>query len=184
MSCNAKKVRCSYMGTKPSAEFILSSDEEVVIPRPKKAKTSGLVLRAGKVSVEVRKSADGPAKILDAIWQQNTLLCELLIFQEQTALATSVLAQSAWPMTNYLGRIAHTLEARNEGEGEGEGALGSGSGKKKGEGKEKGQGENAANRSGNRDGDKDRNGDKDGDRDEDEDGNGEEDEDETMGRSM
>jgi hypothetical protein len=83
MSCSAKKVRCSFLGGKPSAEVNLSSDEEVTTPRPKKPKASGIVPKAGKVSVEVARSADGSAKILDAIRQQNLLLNDLLIFQEQ-----------------------------------------------------------------------------------------------------
>jgi hypothetical protein len=88
-----KKVMCSYLGAKASAEIIISSDEEGAMPRPKWAKTLGLVPKAGKVTVEVGKSADSMAKLLEAIHQQNSLLRELLIFQEQTALATSLQAQ-------------------------------------------------------------------------------------------
>jgi hypothetical protein len=180
MSCNAKKVRCSSLGAKPSAKISIPSGEEEATPRPKKAKTSGILPKAGKVSVEIGKSADGSAEILDVIRQQNALLNELLIFQEQTALATSLQAQWARLMTNYLGRIAHTLEARNEAEGLGSGASGSGSGKKKGQGKEKEQEGNAKNRSGNGDGDRDGNEDEDGDGDSEQDV----DWDETMGKSM
>jgi hypothetical protein len=93
MSCSAKKVRCSFLGGKPSAEIILSSDEEVATARPKKPKASGIVPKAGKVSVEVTRSADGSAEILDAIRQQNSLLNDLLIFQEQSAIATALLSE-------------------------------------------------------------------------------------------
>jgi hypothetical protein len=85
---NAKKVRCSYLGAKSSAEMIISSDDEGVMPRLKKAKASGLVPKAGKVTVEVKKPTDGMAELLDAIQHQNTLLGELLLYQKQTALAT------------------------------------------------------------------------------------------------
>jgi hypothetical protein len=135
MSCSAKKVRCSFLGGKPSAEIILLSDEEVATPRPKKPKASGIVPKAGKVSVEVTRSADGSAEILDAIRQQNSLLSNLLIFQEQSAIATALLSEWARPIANYLRRITHALEARNEAGGSGSG--GSGSGKKQRNGKEK-----------------------------------------------
>jgi hypothetical protein len=85
-----KKVRCSYLGAKVSAKIIILSDKEGVTPRPKRAKTSGLVPKARKVMVEVGKSADSTAELLEAIHQQNSMLRELLIFQEQTALATSL----------------------------------------------------------------------------------------------
>jgi hypothetical protein len=173
MSCSAKKVRCSFLGAKPSAELIVSSDEEGATPRPKKPKTSGIVPKAGKVSVEVSRSADGSAKILNAIRQQNSLLSELLIFQEQSAIATALLSEWARPMASYLGRIAHALEARNEAGGSG----GSGS-RNKGKGKENEQEEIAENRSGNGDEDEDRDEDGDGDLDRDADG------DETMGKLL
>jgi hypothetical protein len=48
-----------------------------VTPRLKKAKTLGVVPKAGKVLVEVGKSANGSAEILDVIWQQNLLLRNL-----------------------------------------------------------------------------------------------------------
>jgi hypothetical protein len=186
MSCSAKKVQCSFRGAKPWAEIILSSDEEVTTPRPKKPKTSGIVPKAGKVSVEVVKLAKGSAEILDAIWHQNALLSELLIFQEQSAIATALLSEWARPMVNYLGRITHALEVRNEagGLGSGNSGLGSGNKKEKGKEKEKEHDEIAENGSGNRDGD----GDEDGNGEEDEDGNGDSDGDaggeETMGKSM
>jgi hypothetical protein len=119
-------------------------------------------------------------ELLDAIWHQNALLGELLLYQEQTSLATHLQAEWARPMTNYLGRIARAMEVRNEERGSGSGASGSGSGKKKGKGKEKEQEEKAKNRSGNGDGDGDRNedGDKDADREQDAEG------DEMMGKSL
>jgi hypothetical protein len=50
MSCNTKKVRYSFLGAKRSAKIIVSSDEEEgETPRPKRAKTSGIAPRAGKV---------------------------------------------------------------------------------------------------------------------------------------
>jgi hypothetical protein len=116
MSCSAKKVRCSHLGAKPSAEIVVSSDEEVTTPRPKKPKASGIVPKAGKVLVEVGKMADGSAEILDAIRQQNSLLNDLLIYQEQSAIATAILSEWARPMASYLGRIAHALEARKRTE--------------------------------------------------------------------
>jgi hypothetical protein len=64
MSCNTKKVRCSYLGAKPSAEIIVSfvsSNEEVATPRPKRPKTAGIVPKARPVSVVVGKSAKGLA---------------------------------------------------------------------------------------------------------------------------
>jgi hypothetical protein len=175
MSCNAKKVRCSFLGVKPSAEIILSSDEGAT-PRPKRAKMSGLVPKAGPVTVEVKKPTEGTVELLDAIREQNALLRDLLIYQEQSALATALQAEWARPMTNYLGQIAHALEARNEVEGSGgsgSGNSGSGSGNK-GKGKEKEQEENAESGSGN--GDEDEDGEGDSDRDADGD--------ETMGKSM
>jgi hypothetical protein len=186
MSCNAKNVWCSYLGAKPLAEIIVSSDEEVAMPRPKKAKTSGIVPKAGPVSVMVGKSADGSAEILDAIRQQNGLINELLVLQEQLALATSLLAEWAWPIANYLGRITHALEARNEAESSGSGVSGSGSGKKKGKGEEKEQDENAENGNGNgdRDGDEDGNGEEYENKDGNGDSDGDADRDETMGKSM
>jgi hypothetical protein len=127
--------------------------------------------------VEVGNTADGSAEILDAIRQQNSLLNDLLIYQEQAAIATAILAEWAWPMASYLGRIAHALEARNEAGGSGLGGSGL---RSRGKGKEKEQEENAKSGSGN--------GDEDGDGDEDEDGNGDSDRDadgdETMGKSM
>jgi hypothetical protein len=177
MSCSTKKVRCSFLGAKPSAEVIVSSDDGVT-PRPKKAKTSGLVPKAWPVTVEVKKPAEGTVELLDTIREQNTLLRDLLIYQEQLALANALQAEWARPMTNYLGRIAHALEARNEAEGSGgSGSGGSGSGNK-GKGKEKEQEENAENGSGN--GDEDKDGDKNGGGDSDRDADG----DETMGKSM
>jgi hypothetical protein len=133
MSCSAKKVRCSHLGAKPSAEIVVSSDEEVAMPRPKKPKASGILPKAGKVSVEVGSTADGSAEILDAIRQQNSLLNDLLIYQQQSAIATAILAEWARPIASYMGRIAHALEARNEAGGSGSGGSGSG---KKGKGKE------------------------------------------------
>jgi hypothetical protein len=59
--------------------------------------------RAGKVWVEVGKLAEGTAKILEEIQKQNALLRELLIFQEQSAIATALLSSWAEPVTNYLG---------------------------------------------------------------------------------
>jgi hypothetical protein len=175
MSCNAKKVRCSYLGAKKSVEVILSSDEEGATPRPKRPKTSGIAPRAGKVWVEVGKTAEGSAEILDEIRKQNALLRELLIFQEQSSVATALISSWARPITNYLGRIAHAMEARNEAAG----VQGSGSGDK-GKEKEKEQEGNAENGSGN--------GDKDGAGDEEEDADGDSerdaDGDETMGKSM
>jgi hypothetical protein len=106
------------------AEIILLSDEEVATPRPKKPKSSGIVPKAGKVSVEVMRSVDPLAEILDAIRQQNSLLNDLLVFQEQSAIATGLLSEWAQPMANYLGRIAHALEARNEAGGSGSGGSG------------------------------------------------------------
>jgi hypothetical protein len=143
-----------------------------VTPKAKKVKTSGIVPKARPVSVMVGTSAE----IIDAIQEQDALLNELLIFQEKMALATSLQAQWARPMTNYLGRIAHALEARNEAEGSGFGVLGLGLGNKKGKGKEKGEDENAENGNRNGDGDEDRDGD--GDSEQDVDG------DETMGKSL
>jgi hypothetical protein len=179
MSCSAKKVRCSHLGAKQSAEIVVSSDEEVVTPRPKKPKVSGIVPKAGKVSVEVG-STDGLAEILDAIRQQNSLLNDLLIYQQQAAIATAILAEWARPMASYMGRIAHALEARNEAGGSGgSGSGGSGSGKKD-KGKEKQQDENAENGSGNGDEDGDGDEEEDGDEDSERDGDG----DETMGKSM
>jgi hypothetical protein len=180
MSCNAKKVRCSNSGAKQSAEIIVSSDEEVATPRPKKPKTSGIAPRAGKVWVEVGKTAEGSADILAEIRQQNELLRELLLFQEQASVATALLSKWARPMVNYMGRIAHALEAKNEAEGvRGSGGSGSGSGNTD-KGKEKEKDENAENGSGN--------GDEDGDGDEEEDADGDSerdaDGDETMGKSM
>jgi hypothetical protein len=102
MSCSAKKVQCSFLGAKPSAEVIISSDERLT-PRPKKAKTSGLGPKAGPVTVEVKKPAEGMVELLDAIREQNALLRDLLIYQEQSALATALQAEWAQPMTNYLG---------------------------------------------------------------------------------
>jgi hypothetical protein len=179
MSCSAKKVRCSHLGAK-SAEIVVSSDEEVATPRPKKPKASGIVPKAGKVSVEVGKTAEGSAEILDAIRHQNALLSELLVFQQQSAIGTALLSEWARPMVNYVARIAHALEARNEAGGSGgSGPEGSGSGIRD-KGKEKEQEEIAENRSGN--------GDEDGDGDEDEDGDGDSerdaDGDETMGKSL
>jgi hypothetical protein len=182
MSCSAKKVRCSFLGAKPSAEVIVSSDEGAT-PRQKKAKTLGLVPKAGLVTVEVKKP-EWTVELLDAIREQNSLLRDLLIFQEQTSLATALQAEWAQPMTNYLGRITHVLEARNKAEGSGSGGSGSGSGSgsggNKGKGKEKEQDENAKNGSGNRDEDWDEDGDKDGEGDSDRDADG----DETMGKSL
>jgi hypothetical protein len=179
MSCSAKKVRCSHLGAKPSAEIIVSSDEEVVTPRPKKPKASGIVPKAGKVEVEVGTTTDGSAEILDAIRQQNSLLNDLLIYQQQAAIATAILAEWARPIASYMGRIAHALEARNEAGGSGSGGSGSGSGKK-GKGKERE--ESAENGSGNGDEDGD------GDEDEEEDGDGDSerdaDGDEMMGKSL
>jgi hypothetical protein len=145
MSCNSKKVRCSFLGEKPSAAEVIASSDEGATPRPKKAKTSGLVLKAGPVTVEVKKPAEGTVELLNAIREQNALLRDLLIYQEQSALATALQAEWAQPMTNYLGRIAHVLEARNEVEGSGgSGSGGSGLGNK-GKGKEKEQEENSEN---------------------------------------
>jgi hypothetical protein len=177
MSCSAKKVRCSHLGAKPSAEIVVSSDEEVATPRPKKPKASGIVLKAGKVSVEVGKTADGSAEILDAIRQQNSLLNNLLIYQEQSAIATAILSEWAQPMASYLGQIAHALEARNEARGSGLGGSGS---RNRGKGKEKEQEEFAENGSGNGDEDRDGDEEEDGDGDSDRDADG----DETMGKSM
>jgi hypothetical protein len=116
VNCNAKRVQCSYLGAKVLAEIIISSDEEVAMPRPKKAKTSGMVPKAGKVSVEVGRLADGSAEILNAIQQQNSLLGQLLGFQQQTALATRLQVEWARPMTNYLGQITRALEAQTRGQ--------------------------------------------------------------------
>jgi hypothetical protein len=70
-TCNTKKVWCSFLGTKPSVKVIVSSDKEVVTARPKKAKTLGIMPRAGKVLVEVGKLAEGSVEILNAIQQLN-----------------------------------------------------------------------------------------------------------------
>jgi hypothetical protein len=160
------------------------SYEEGVTPRPKNPKASGIVPKAGKVSVEVGQTAEGSAEILDAIRHQNALLSELLIFQEQSAIGTALLSEWARPMVNYLARITHTLEVRNEAEGSGSGGLVSGSWKKKGKGKEKEtereQDEDAENGNGN--GDKD--GEEDGFGEEDEDADRDADRDKTMGKSM
>jgi hypothetical protein len=170
---------------KTSAEIIVSSDEGATL-RQKKARTSGLVLKARLVTAEVKKPTEGKVELLNAIREQNSLLRDLLIFQEQTSLAMALQAQWARPMTNYLGWIAHGLEARNEAEGSGSGVSGSGgsgsgSGGNKGKGKEKEHDENAENESGNRDG----GGDEDGNGEEGEDGNrdsdGDAERDETMG---
>jgi hypothetical protein len=83
VACNMKKVRYSYLGVKKSSEIIISSKEEGVTPRLKKAKTLGIVPKAGPVSVMIGKLAEGSAEVLDAIWQQNVLLNELLVFEEQ-----------------------------------------------------------------------------------------------------
>jgi hypothetical protein len=179
MSCSAKKVRCSLLGAK-SAEIVVSSDEEVETPRPKKPKASGIVPKAGKVSVEVGKTAEASAEILDAIRHQNALLSELLVYQQQSSIGTALLSEWARPMVNYVARIAHALEARNEAGGSGgSGPEGSGSGDKE-KGKEKERDVFAENGSGN--------GDEDGDGDEEEDGDGDSerdaDGDETMGKSM
>jgi hypothetical protein len=175
MSCSTKKVRCSFLGAKPSAEIIVSSDEEGATPRPK---ASGIIPKDGKVSVEVGKMAEGSAEILDAIRHQNALLSELLVFQQQSAIGTALLSEWARPMVNYVAQIAHALEVRNEAGGSGgSGSGGSGAGKKE-KGKEKEQEEIAKNGNGNRDEDED--GDEDGDGDSDRDADG----DETMGKSM
>jgi hypothetical protein len=175
MSCSAKKVRCSHLGVKPLAEIVVSSDEEVATPRPKKPKASGMVPKAGKVSVKVGNVAEGTAEVLEAIRQQNSLLSDLLVYQEQAAIATALLSEWARPMANYLGWIAHALEARNEARGSGSGGLGSG---KKGKGKEKEREENVKN--GSENGDEDEDGDEDGEGDSDKDADG----DETMGKSL
>ena len=178
MSCSAKKVRCSHLGAK-SAEIVVSSDEEVATPRPKKPKASGIVPKAGKVSVEVRSTADGSAEILDAIRQQNSLLNDLLIYQQQAVIATAILAEWARPIASYMGRIAHALEARNEAGGSGSGSGGSGSGSgKKGKGKEREESAENGSGNGDEDGEGDENEDEDGDSERDADG------DETMGKSM
>jgi hypothetical protein len=65
------------------------------------------------------KSAEGLAEILEEIQQQNALLWELLIFQEQSVIATALLSSWARPVMNYLGRIAHAQEVRNEAGGSG-----------------------------------------------------------------
>jgi hypothetical protein len=177
MSCSAKKVRCSHLGVK-SAEIVVSSDEEVATLRPKKPKASGIVPKAGKVSVAVGKTAEGAAEILDAIRHQNALLSELLVFQQQSSIGTALLSEWARPMVNYVARIAHALEARNEAGGSGgSGPEGSGAGDKE-KGKEKERDGIAENGSGN--------GDEDGDGDEEEDGDSERDADgdETMGKSL
>jgi hypothetical protein len=100
--CNIKKVRCSFLGAKPSVEVIVSSDEEGARLRLKGAKMAGLVPKAGKVSVMVGKPTDGSAEIRDTIRQQNSLLRELLILQEQTALATCFQAEWASPMKRLI----------------------------------------------------------------------------------
>jgi hypothetical protein len=82
---------------------------------------------------------------------------KLLIFQEQSLIATALLSSWARPITNYLGRIAHTLEARNEAGGSGGSGLGSVEEKGKEKETEKEQDEDAENGNGN--------GDKDGDED-------------------
>jgi hypothetical protein len=176
MSCSAKKVRCSFLGAKPLAEIIVSSDEEGATPRPKKPKASGIIPKAGKVSVEVGKTAEGSAEILDAIRHQNALLSELLVFQEQSAIGTALLSEWARPMVNYLARIAHALEVRNDAEGSGSGDSGSGEKKGKGKETEREHPKDAENRNGN--------GDKDGDEDGEGDSDRDADRDETMGKSM
>jgi hypothetical protein len=86
-NCNTKKVWCSYLGAKPSAEIIILSKEECAMLKPKKARTSGVVPKAGQVSVEIGKSTEGSGEILEAIWQQNSLLGELLGYQQQMVIA-------------------------------------------------------------------------------------------------
>jgi hypothetical protein len=110
-TCNTKKVQCSYLGAKPSAKVIILSNEEDARPRPKKAKMSGLVPKARKVSAQVGELADRSVEILDAIWHQNALLGELLLYQEQTALATHLQAKWVQPMMNYLDQISWAMEA-------------------------------------------------------------------------
>jgi hypothetical protein len=95
---------------------VMSEGESATL-RPKKAKVSAVVLKAGKVLVEVGKSANGPAKILDAIQHQNSLLGKLLGLQQQTVLATWLQAKWAQPMMRYLGQIARDLEAQRTGLG-------------------------------------------------------------------
>jgi hypothetical protein len=172
--CNAKKVRCSYLGVKPLDEIIILSKEEGTTPKPQKAKMSGVVPKAGKVSVEIGKLANSSAEILKAIRQQNSLLGELLGYQQQTAIASQMrLAHDEISGLDCLGFGGPKLRdrfgwfgIRIAGERE----------KGKGKGKAKEQGEIAKNRSGNRDGDGDRN----EDRNEDADRN----RDETLGKSM
>jgi hypothetical protein len=130
---------------KPSAEIIILSKEEGTMLKPKKARVSGVMLKAGQVLVEIGKLTDRSAEILEAIWQQNSLLGKLLGYQQHTVIATQLHAEWAWPMTKYLGWIARALEVWNEelglglGSGVGSG-LGGGSGLGLGEKKEKGKG--------------------------------------------
>jgi hypothetical protein len=182
-NCNTKKVGHSYWGEKQLAGIIISSEEEGAMLRPKKAKMSGLVPKAGEVSVMVGKLTDRSANILDAIWQQNSLLSELLGLQQQTVIAMRLQAEWARPMTRYMGQIAQGLEAQNEEMGSG-GSGGSastlGEKKDKGIGRVKEQEEKAKN--GSRNGDGDRDGNKEGDKDVD--GDADADGDETMGKSL
>jgi hypothetical protein len=91
--------------------------------------------------MEIGRSTDRLAKILEVIQQQNILLGELLGYQQQTAITTQLRAEWAQPMTKYLGRIAKALGLQREDSGLGLG-VGSGSllglGRKKDKGKENG----------------------------------------------
>jgi hypothetical protein len=90
--------------------------------------------------VEVKKLTRGTVELLNTIQQQNALLGELLLYQKQTASATCLQAQWAQPMMNYLGHIAHALEAMREG-GLGSGSSVSGdTGSVSGQNRDKGKG--------------------------------------------
>jgi hypothetical protein len=112
-------------------QVLLPGSEAIGRDQAEKAKDIGTCTegRAGPGSGrEVGQSLGGDSRRDSAT---EHLAERLLVFQDQTALATSLLAQWARPMTNYLGRITHALEARNEVECSGSGVSGSGLGKKK-----------------------------------------------------
>jgi hypothetical protein len=89
---------------KISAKGIILSEGEAVMPKLKKARTSGMVVKAGPVSVEIKRPSN------------SRIFCwvELLDYQQWTVIATQLQAEWAWPMTKYLGRILWALESRKE----------------------------------------------------------------------
>jgi hypothetical protein len=92
-TCNGRKVRCSFLSKrKKSVEIIIDSADEVTTPRPKKAKTSGLLPVSGLVSVEVRSSCFRMTNVLDALRQQNDCLWQII--EMQRALVESALLLS------------------------------------------------------------------------------------------